>query len=151
MTTKRLISVMGLALLLSCSVPLLTAEQGKIMSLPTSSSNHDTAWLRQAPWTEDERAQYYHLTSGTQLIPYSWFMALEQAGSQDWFKADAHMQRLHLIPDEAHPLHNPDQLPLVLARLCFPTTLAGSRNISGSPALFAIPENFMRPPKTVAA
>ena len=84
----------------------------------------------------NERAQYYHLTSGTQLIPYSWFMALEQAGSQDWFKADAHMQRLHLIPDEAHPLHNPDHLPIGFSKTVFLDDPRGDWNISGSPALF---------------
>lgn len=134
MTTKRLITLVGVALFLSVSLPLLATEQGT--SMPTSLSNHDAVWLRQVPWTEDERALYYHLTSGTQLIPYSWFLALEQAGTQDLFKADAHMKQLHLIPDEAHPLHNPDRLPLGFTKTVFPDDPRGVKEYLGITCAF---------------
>src|ERR1700757_292795 len=29
-------------------------------------------------WSAEQRAQYYHLGQGTELVPYKWFLALEQ-------------------------------------------------------------------------
>src|SRR5436309_15691753 len=29
-------------------------------------------------WTEDQRLQFHHTPQGTRLVPYDWFMALEQ-------------------------------------------------------------------------
>lgn len=128
MERTLLISLVGLALLILCSIPLpvLAIEQGNI----------EAVWLRQAPWNEDERALYYHLSSGTQLIPYSWFLALEQADTDKVFRADDHMRRLNLVPDDAHPEHNPDRLPLGFTRTVFPEDPHGIKEYIGITCAF---------------
>ncbi len=52
-------------------------------------------------WTEAERQTYYHTTQGTRVIPYSWFLALEQPSllSREPFLTDAMVTRFGLLPD----------------------------------------------------
>ena len=52
-------------------------------------------------WTEEERQQWYHLSSGTQLLPYEWFLAL----AEEPFKK--HFPRFGVLPDPDHPDHLP--------------------------------------------
>lgn len=63
-------------------------------------------------WTADERLDFYFSKQGSQLLPYSWFLNLELAESQDLLRSDAHMRSLGFIPHEAHPQRNPDALPI---------------------------------------
>lgn len=66
-------------------------------------------------WTEDMRQTYYHAPQGTKLLPYAWFLALEQATNSQPFLADDHVRRFGLIPDH-NTLKNPDQLPVGFAK-----------------------------------
>jgi hypothetical protein len=134
MATRMLLSLAGMALLLSVSAPLPAIEPPVITSSPTS--NHETVWLRQAPWTEDERTLYYHLTSGTQLIPYSWFLALERAESEESFRVDDHVRQLRLIPDKGHPAHNPDRLPVGFTKTVYPDDPRGIKEYLGITCAF---------------
>jgi hypothetical protein len=134
MATRTMASLAGVAFLLSVSVPLPAIEQGTFTSPPTP--NHDTVWLRQTPWTEEEQARYYHLTSGTQLIPYSWFIALQQADTAEPFKASDSISRLRLVPDKTHPAHNRDRLPVGFTRTVYPEDPQGIKEYLGITCAF---------------
>jgi hypothetical protein len=136
MIMKRIVSIVGVLTLLACAVRIPAAEQGPMVSPSIPSSDHDAVWLRQTPWTEDQRELYYHLTSGTQLLPYSWFLALEQADSDQPFIADDHIKGMHLIPDDIHPVHNPDRLPLGFTKTLFPNDPRGIKEYLGITCAF---------------
>ncbi len=66
-------------------------------------------------WTENERQRYYHLSQGSQIMPYDWFVALEQGDRDQPFIADDNITRFRFIPD-ANPISNPDRLPIGFAK-----------------------------------
>ena len=53
-------------------------------------------------WTEQDRQQWYHTSAGTQLLPYDWFVVLEDEPLKNSFA------RTGIIPDQTHP----DRLPI---------------------------------------
>jgi mono/diheme cytochrome c family protein len=63
-------------------------------------------------WNNDERLDFYNTSQGSQLIPYSWFLALEQAGSEALFLADDNIRRLGYIPQQPIAGRNSDGLPI---------------------------------------
>ena len=70
-------------------------------------------------WTDDQRHSYYHTAQGSALLPYAWFLALEQPrftimGAPP-FKDDSYLQGFGFIPDSAYE-QNPDGLPVGFAR-----------------------------------
>lgn len=64
--------------------------------------------------TQEERQEFYHLSTGTQLIPYSWFLALEQNDNNQPLMAM--LSRVGLIAEPADAKYNPDGLPVGLGR-----------------------------------
>src|SRR5579862_9444360 len=67
-------------------------------------------------WSPEQRAQYYHLGQGTELVPYKWFLALEQPklrlfGSVPRFAESTYLAGFGFLPDAAGP-QNPDGLPV---------------------------------------
>ncbi len=66
-------------------------------------------------WTAQEREAFYFTSQGSQLCPYDWFLALEQAESTNLFRADANMERFRWLPARPTSL-NPDGLPVGFAR-----------------------------------
>lgn len=71
--------------------------------------------LNKDVWTEDERQRFYHISEGSQLMPYDWFVALEQGDKDEPFIADDNVTKFRFIPD-SNPLSNPDRLPIGLAK-----------------------------------
>ncbi len=55
---------------------------------------------------------YYNTSQGSQLMPYSWFLALEQPDSNKLFRDSANIKRLGYIPQDNTPGVNPDGLPI---------------------------------------
>jgi hypothetical protein len=67
-------------------------------------------------WTEEDRRTFYHTSQGTRLVPYKWFIALEEGGfSRQPFLTDATVERYNLIPDP-DTANNPDRLPVGLVK-----------------------------------
>jgi RoxA-like, cytochrome c-like len=62
-------------------------------------------------WDAATREQFWFTSQGSQVIPYAWFLALEQADSTELFRSDAHMDALRYIPAPASG-QNPDGLPI---------------------------------------
>src|SRR5687767_12927108 len=49
-------------------------------------------------WSPEETARFYSLPHGSQLIPYSWFLALEQPGSSLLFRDNRNLLRFNFLP-----------------------------------------------------
>lgn len=63
-------------------------------------------------WTRAEAADFYRTSQGSQLIPYAWFLALEQAGNNNLFRDDQNIKKFGYIPQTADTISNPDGLPI---------------------------------------
>jgi uncharacterized protein (DUF2235 family) len=76
------------------------------------------AWLPQN-WSEEQRHRYYHLAQGSELLPFAWFLALEQprftVKGAPLFRDDSYLQGFGFIPDGAYE-QNPDALPVGFTR-----------------------------------
>jgi len=88
-------------------------DYDKLSWLPTC----DPCNPPQQQWTKEERQWFYHTSQGSQLMPYAWFLALEQPGAfnRDLFIEPAHMSRFRILPN-VDPVGNPDGLPLGFAK-----------------------------------
>src|SRR5438132_11081053 len=65
----------------------------------------------QQNWTDVEGSWFYNVPQGSRLLPYDWFLHLEQADSPPKFRDTEHMRSLGYLPrtlDQA----NPDGLPI---------------------------------------
>ena len=56
--------------------------------------------------------EIYHLSQGTEIIPYSWFLHLEQPLREELFRSEDNLCIYKVIPDQDHP----DQLPVGFTR-----------------------------------
>jgi hypothetical protein len=62
-------------------------------------------------WKPEESLWFYTTTQGSNLLPYDFFMVLEQPGSGGLFRAGDYMNRFRYLPQRATP-SNPDALPV---------------------------------------
>jgi mono/diheme cytochrome c family protein len=62
-------------------------------------------------WTQEDRALFYTTTQGSQLVPYSWYLALEQPGDVRTRFNDGSLARYGYL-ENRDPQRNPDRLPL---------------------------------------
>ena len=113
------ISALAIAIVLACcaaAIGLFTLSHR--LDLPNFERPNAVVWLPQN-WNEEQRAQYYHTPQGSELLPYVWFLALEQprisiSGAPS-FRENSYLQKFGFIPDAVSPL-NPDGLPVGFAR-----------------------------------
>lgn len=66
-------------------------------------------------WTVDQQQWFWFAPQGSRLMPYEWFLALEQTGSEEPFRSDAHMDQLGYLLEEPSQA-NPDGLPVGFAK-----------------------------------
>jgi RoxA-like, cytochrome c-like/Cytochrome C oxidase, cbb3-type, subunit III len=83
--------------------------------LPPPDNPKTFVLLDNSGWSEAERQRYYHLSQGSQVMPYDWFIALEHDISQEPFSDPNYMSRFRFISDEKSP-SNPDALPIGFAK-----------------------------------
>jgi processive rubber oxygenase RoxA-like protein len=62
-------------------------------------------------WTAAESDWFYWTTQGSQLLPYAFFLALEQADAPVLFRDAHNMQKYRFLPERPSPA-NPDGLPV---------------------------------------
>jgi uncharacterized protein (DUF2235 family)/mono/diheme cytochrome c family protein len=76
----------------------------------------EVAWPSQN-WTDEQRRLFYHMPQGNELIPYAWFLALEQPGigKDPLFRNDSYLEGFGFIPDGRSD-QNPDALPVGFTR-----------------------------------
>ena len=66
-------------------------------------------------WTEGEREQFYFTAQGSQLIPFKWFLALEQVDNERLFRDDESIRKYGFLPAPPSKL-NPEGLPVGFVR-----------------------------------
>jgi hypothetical protein len=118
---KRPSVVTALALLVVfalCAAVIAIFTIHNTLEVPKIERPKEVAWLPQN-WTEDQRRRYYHTAQGSELLPYAWFLALEQPrftikGAPP-FRENSYLQGFGFIPDSAYQ-QNPDGLPVGFAR-----------------------------------
>jgi hypothetical protein len=62
-------------------------------------------------WSTSDSTRFYFTPQGSQIVPYDWFLALEQADSTTPFRDAKNMMRLRYLPQSPGPM-NPDGLPV---------------------------------------
>jgi hypothetical protein len=115
----RVIATLGaLAVLLACVLAVAVFAMHNSLEALRIDRPQDVVWLSQN-WTEDQRRRYYHTAQGSELLPYAWFLALEQPRftiiGAPLFKDDRYLQGFGFIPDQAYE-QNPDSLPVGFVR-----------------------------------
>ena len=110
------LTLLGLAIVMVVVVVIFTIHN--TLDVPKVERPSEVAWLQQN-WTEDQRQRYYHTAQGSDLLPYAWFLALEQpkftVDGAPLFREDSYMQGFGFIPDRSFD-HNPDALPVGFVR-----------------------------------
>ena len=66
-------------------------------------------------WDYQQQQEFWFLSQGSLIIPYDWFLALEQPGSSTLFRDAAHMDGFRYLPQKS-TLANPDGLPIGFTR-----------------------------------
>jgi hypothetical protein len=80
-------------------------------------NNNDHAHYLNQNWTGEERNLFYFTPQGSQLLPYAWFLALEQAENKELFISRKNIERFgYLADDQAYTPNNPDGLPIGFAK-----------------------------------
>ncbi|WFE91529.1 di-heme-cytochrome C peroxidase [Roseibium porphyridii] len=66
-------------------------------------------------WDAQAQQEFWFTPQGSRVMPYAWFLALEQAGSQAPFSDSNHLDTFRYLPQKPTPL-NPDGLPIGFTR-----------------------------------
>ena len=66
-------------------------------------------------WNAEEREEFYFTAQGSQLIPFQWFLQLEQADSESLLRDDANLSRFGFVTTEPTK-RNPEGLPVGFVR-----------------------------------
>jgi hypothetical protein len=70
-------------------------------------------------WTDAQQYRFYHTAQGTRLLPYDWFMSLEQPCLSlmrcDLFAESTYLQRFGFLPSKPDQELNPGGLPIGFA------------------------------------
>ncbi|MGI9450454.1 MAG: di-heme-cytochrome C peroxidase, partial [Geminicoccaceae bacterium] len=74
----------------------------------------EMVWLEQG-WSPFDRDWYYFQTQGAEIMPYEFFINLEQPDSEQLFRDGVHMNELGFTPFPPSP-SNPDGLPMGFTR-----------------------------------
>ncbi len=62
-------------------------------------------------WSSDVSQKFYYTSQGSQILPYIWFLALEQTGSETPFRDNGNMSKFRYLVQKPGP-GNPDGLPV---------------------------------------
>jgi cytochrome c peroxidase len=108
------LALLFLALTLTSSAALADGDPARNAFVPASDPLGESAtkvvYLSQN-WSPDQSLQFYFTAQGSQIIPYDWFLALEQPGSTTPFLDNQNFLRYRYLPQNKGPL-NPDGLPV---------------------------------------
>lgn len=101
------------ALLLPCLATADISAQNPRNVIPPPGATTVKTLLQN--WTNAESETFYNVPQGSKLLPYRWFLALEQAGSNVRFLDVANIQKLGYIARTPGP-GNTDGLPVGFAK-----------------------------------
>lgn len=95
---------------------MLAGTSASTLAVAPPAPNGTPVYLKQG-WTDAERNQFYFTPQGSYLVPYAWYLALEQANTSVPFNDANHIARIgYLVDDQAFTASNPDGLPVGFAR-----------------------------------
>lgn len=80
--------------------------------------NHDTPTYLKQGWSESESLWFYKTTQGSNLLPYDFYMSLEQAGSKEPFNSVESISKYQFLIQKSS-FSNPDALPVGFAKDTF--------------------------------
>jgi hypothetical protein len=103
------ISAIGTSVLFACSASPQKGTQIE-NAKPVSDAYGHVIELEQG-WTDDIQQAFYDTPQGSEMLPYAWFLALEQKDSATPFRNPANIDRFRFLPRKASP-SNPDGLPV---------------------------------------
>src|SRR5688572_4292249 len=92
---------------------LLRASVISAVLFPSPAAHAQPIDLKQN-WSVDESREFWWKSQGSRLMPYHWFVVLEQPGSTAPFAAADNMRALGYIPQPAST-ENPGALPIGFA------------------------------------
>ena len=81
-----------------------------LLACVTCNAADDVVYLDQG-LSADERQKYYYDPQGSSLMPYDWFLALEQPYNDKPFNDDDYIRSFGYLPNQKNE-HNPDGLPV---------------------------------------
>jgi cytochrome c peroxidase len=105
-----------IALVLFGSAPAIAADADPARNAfvpandPLGESATKVVYLSQN-WSPEESLKFYFTAQGSQIIPYDWFRALEQADSTTPFLDHQNFMKYRYLPQNSCP-ENPDGLPV---------------------------------------
>lgn len=126
-SVPALTSVLALAALGACSTPTptvstappttspRTATEGAVPELADERDVPPTLTYLDQGWDARERDAFYYTSQGSEVIPYRWFLALEQVTSQRLFSEREHLEAFGWVYGE-DSADNPDRLPIGFTR-----------------------------------
>lgn len=86
--------VFFLIVLTGCSSDIdYYSDTGEVAVVAEVGSVPDRVELPQG-WDAERRQSFWFTSQGGQIIPYTWFTWLEQAGSTEYFRSAEHMESL---------------------------------------------------------
>lgn len=111
-------ALLALVLLVLCAAGVAVFTVLHTLAVPSIERPNAVVWLSQN-WTDAQRQRFYHIAQGNELLPYVWFLALEQPrlsikGAAP-FRDNSYLQGFGFIPDGADS-QNPDGLPVGFTR-----------------------------------
>lgn len=86
-------------------------ERGAIAIVNGTFENYATPIYLDQGWSANDSLWYYNTTQGSALIPYDFFIALEQADSTELFRANSLIDKYRYLPQKP-TFFNPDGLPV---------------------------------------
>lgn len=87
-------------------------ERGAIaMESGAFGENYTTPIYLDQGWSANDSLWYYNTTQGSALMPYDFFIALEQADSTELFRANSLIDKYRYLPQKP-TFFNPDGLPV---------------------------------------
>ena len=106
----------GVIVLILVTQPVLAADTGPsrdafvATSDPLGEPVKSVVYLQQN-WSPAQSVQFYFTEQGSRIIPYDWFLALEQADAETPFRDNQNILRFRYLPQNAGD-RNPDGLPV---------------------------------------
>jgi len=103
------------ASLTACAMEADDSEEGASGLTETAGIPDVLPTFLEQGWSAGVRTAFYQTTQGSRMLPYAWFLALEQADSMQKFNAPSNIRRMGFLVDGITE-SNPDELPVGFAR-----------------------------------
>ncbi len=111
---------------LGASAALLLFSAGLVVFLYLPGAHHRNAWIATKDpfgetvrrvvylnqnWSPQESTEYYFTSVGSRILPYNWFLHLEQPDNNRLFRDETNVLALRYLAQKPGPM-NPDGLPV---------------------------------------